>query len=138
MVKTALYRHFAAKPMPTQRFNSMWHAQEHYNSYTQPLINLVSAHLVARVRLCLFYIVFFFFYKLTTAEHSNLHNATLLRLFRSYVGENSRTFQDLILEFKDFSRMFGNRGLFKDLVTIKYKDFSRLCGPCPDLKPRPI
>ena len=56
------------------------------------------------------------FYKIKTEEHSNLHNAILLRRFRFYVGENSRTFQDSIVEFKDFSRIFGNPGLFKDLL----------------------
>ena len=87
-------------------------AQEHFNSYTQPLINLVSAHILARVRLCLFqlhnslqFVFVCLFYKIKTEEHSNLHNATLLRRFRFYVGENSRTFQDRIAEFKDFSRL---------------------------------
>ena len=67
-----------------------------------------------------FFAVFFFFvclfYKIKTEEHSNLRNATLLQRFRFYVGENSRTFQDRIVEFKDFSRIFGNPGLFKDLL----------------------
>ena len=97
----------------------MWHAQEHYNSYTQPLINLVSAHILGRVRFCLkFYIILciFFFYKIKTKEHPNLHDTTFLVLFRVYFGENSRTFQDLIVEFKDFSRIFGIQGLFKDLL----------------------
>ena len=31
--------------------------KEHFNSYTQPLINLVSAHILARVQLCLFYTI---------------------------------------------------------------------------------
>ena len=100
-------------------------AQEHFNSYTQPLINLVSAHILARVRLC-FFAVFLFvclfvchFYKIKTEEHGNLHHATLLRRFRFYVGENSRTFQDRIVEFKDFSRIFGNPGLFKDNYKIQ-------------------
>ena len=97
----------------------MRHAQEHYNSYTQPLINLVSAHILGRVRFCLkFYIILciFFVYKIKTKEHPNLHDTTFLVLFRVYVGENSRTFQDLIEEFKDFSRIFGIQGLFKDLL----------------------
>ena len=85
--------------------------KDHFNSYTQPLINLVSAHILARVRL-----VSFFTDKIKTEEHPNLHSATLLRRFRFYVGENSRTFQDRIVEFKDFSRIFGNPGLFKDLL----------------------
>ena len=65
---------------------------------------------------------FFFvchFYKIKTEEHLNLHNATLLRRFRFYVGENSRTFQDRIVEFKNFSRIFGNPGLFKDNYKIQ-------------------
>ena len=49
-------------------------------------------------------------------EHPNLHDTTFLVLFRVYVGENSRTFQDLNMEFKDFSRIFGIQGLFKDLL----------------------
>ena len=102
MLNKVLYRNGAS---------SMWHAQEHFNSYTQPIINLVSAHILARVWLCLFYTflaVFLFvclFYKIKTKEHSNLHKATLLRRFRFYVGE-----------IQGF--------------TIKYKDFSRLCEPC--------
>ena len=107
------------KPAPCGRCGM----KEHLNSYTQPLINLVSVHILAPVRLCLFYTIlssFFLlclFYKIKTEEHSNLHNATLLRLFRFYVvGENSRIFQDFIAEFKDFSRIFGNQGLFKDLL----------------------
>ena len=99
----------------------MWHAQEHCNSYTQPLINLVSAHILARVRLYFFtqffaVVFLFLFYKIKTKEHSNIHNATLLQRFRFYVEENSRTFQDRIVEFKDFSRIFDNPGLFKDLL----------------------
>ena len=68
--------------------------------------------------LCFFFafFLFVFFYKIRTEEHSNLHNATLLRRFGFYVGENSRTFQDRIVEFKDFSRIFGNPRLFKDLL----------------------
>ena len=95
-------------------------AQEHFNSYTQPLINLVSAHILARVRLCLFqlhnslqFVFVCLFYKIKTKEHSNLQNATLLRCFRFCVGENSRTFQDCIVEFKDFSRILDISGLFK-------------------------
>ena len=122
----------------------MWHAQEHYNSYTQPLINLVSAHILGRVRFCLkFYIILcIFFYKIKTKEHPNLHDTTFLVLFRVYVGENSRTFQDLIVEFKDFSRIYSKiQGLFKTVrtldttfkveensrtfqATIEFKDFS--------------
>ena len=49
-------------------------------------------------------------------EHSNIYSAAMLSLFRFYAGENSRTFQDLIVEFKDFSRIFGIQGLFKDLL----------------------
>ena len=99
----------------------MWHAQEHYNSYTQPLINLVSAHILGRVRFCLkFYIILcIFFYKIKTKEHPNLHDTTFLVLFRVYVGENSRTFQDLNMEFKDFSRIYS-----------KIQELSRLCKPC--------
>ena len=77
----------------------------------------MSAHILARVLLTS--LQFFFgcvFCKIKTKEHSNLHNATLVRRFRFYVGENSRTFQDRIVEFKDFSRIFGNPGLFKDLL----------------------
>ena len=104
----------------------MWHAQEHFNPYTQLLINLVSAHILARVWLCLFYTILcsFFssvclFYKIKTEEHSNLHNATLLRGFRFYVGENSRTFQEHFVEFKDFSRIYYKiQGLFKIVQTL--------------------
>ena len=100
----------------------MWHAQEHYNLYTQPLINLVSAHILGRVRFCLkFYIILciFFVYKIKTKEHPNLHDTTFLVLFRVYVGENSRTFQDLIVEFKDFSRIYSKiQGLFKTVRTL--------------------
>ena len=103
---------------PYCQASSMWHTQEHYNSYTQPLINMVSAHIVACAWPCVFLhnSSQLFFCKVKTKEHYNLHNATLLRLFRFYVGENSRTFQDLVLEFKDFSRIFGHRGLFKNLL----------------------
>ena len=99
----------------------MWHVQEHYNLYTQPLINLVSAHILGRVRFCLkFYIILcIFFYKIKTKEHPNLHDTTFLVLFRVYVGENSRTFQDLIVEFKDFSRIYSKiQGLFKTVRTL--------------------
>ena len=103
------------------QFSSMWHAQEHYNSHTQPLINLVSAHILGRVRFCLkFYIILcIFFYKIKTKEHPNLHDTFFLVLFRVYVGENSRTFQDLIVEFKDFSRIYSKiQGLFKTVRTL--------------------
>ena len=124
MVKTALSRHFAAKPTPTQHFNSVVSNQLHVACaralqliYTTADQSGVGSHSGLCSALPFLHTCsFFLFYKLTTEEHSNLHNATLLRLFRSYVGQNSRNFQDLILEFKDFSRMFGNQGLFKDLL----------------------
>ena len=107
----------------------MWHAQEHFNSYTQPLMNLVSALILARVQLFLFYAIlcsFCFSYKIKMEEYPNLHNATLLQCFRLYFGENSRTFQDLIVEFMNFSRIFGNPGLFKDFLkkTRTFQDFA--------------
>ena len=105
----------------------MWHAQERYNSYTQPLINLASAHIVACAWPCIFLTnssQFFFLCKVKTEEHYNLHNATSPRLFRFYVGENSRTFQDLLLEFKDFSRIFGKEGLYKTVWTTLSTSFS--------------
>ena len=74
--------------------------------------------LCSALLLCSFFFVCHF-YKIKTEEHRNLHNATLLRRFRFYVGENSRTFQDRIVEFKDFSRIFGNPGLFKDNYKIQ-------------------
>ena len=40
------------------------------------------------------------------------------------VEENSRTFQGLAQNFKDFSRKNGIQGL-----PLKFKDFSRLCEP---------
>ena len=68
----------------------------------------------------------FIFYKIRPEEHSNLHNATFLWCFRFYVKENSRTFQDLIVEVMNFSRIFGNPGLFKDLLkkTRTFQDFA--------------
>ena len=96
----------------------MWHAQEHYNSYTQPLINLVSAHILGRVRFCLkFYIILciFFFTKLKrkntlifTIQLSWYSSESMLAkiqgLFKT-LSWNSRTFQGFTLKFKDFSRL---------------------------------
>ena len=69
----------------------------------------------------------FFFYKVKTEEHYNFHNF-------------AATFQILCWrKFKDFSRPYiGIQGLLKDVwqsrtfqgLTLKYKDFSRLCEPC--------
>ena len=96
----------------------MWHAQEHYNLYTQPLINLVSAHILGRVRFCLkFYIILciFFFTKLKrkntlifTIQLSWYSSESMLAkiqgLFKT-LSWNSRTFQGFTLKFKDFSRL---------------------------------
>ena len=96
--------------------------KEHFNSYTQPLINLASAHILARffcTILCSFFLLCLF-YKIKTEEYSNLHNATLLRLFRFYVGENSMTFRGCIVEFKDFSRIYYKiQRLFKTVQTLQ-------------------
>ena len=61
-----------------------------------------------------------------------LHNSlqfffglSFLQRFRFYVGENSRTFQDCRVEFKDLSRIFGNPGLFKTSQTL-FKALSTL------------
>ena len=99
----------------------MWHAQEHYNLYTQPLINLVSAHILGRVRFCLkFYLILciFFFTKLKrkntlifTIQLSWYSSESMLAkiqgLFKT-LSRNSRTFQGF----------------------LAFKDFSRLCEPC--------
>ena len=113
----------------------MWHAQEHYNSYTQPLINLVLAHSLGRVRFCLKILhnsLHFFFTKLKW-KNTLIFTIQLswYWLFRVYVGENSRTFQDLIVDsrtfqgflaFKDSSRIYSKiQGLFKDLCAVKPK-----------------
>ena len=132
----------------------MWHAQEHYNSYTQPLINLVSAHILGRVRFCLkFYIILciFFFTKLKrkntlifTIQLSWYSSESMLAkiqgLFKT-LSRNSRTFQGF-LAFKDFSRIYSKiQRLFKTVrtldttfkveensrtfqATIEFKDFS--------------
>ena len=98
--------------------SSMWHAQEHYNSYTQLLINLVSAHILGRVRFCLkFYIILciFFFTKLKrkntlifTIQLSWYSSESMLAkiqgLFKT-LWWNSRTFQGFSLKFKYFSRL---------------------------------
>ena len=122
---------------PYCQASSMWYAQEHYNSYTQPLINLVSAHTVACAWPCVFLhnSSQFFFCKVKTKEHDNLHNATLLRLFRFYVGENSRTFQVLILNsrisqgffgIEDFSRTYYKiQGLFKTVRTMSQTQYAQ-------------
>ena len=91
----------------------MWHAQERFNSYSKPLMNLVSAHILARVRLYLFNSLQFFclFCKVKTEEHSKLHNATLLRTELQILCWG---------KFNDFSRIY---------YKILYKDFSRLCEP---------
>lgn len=88
-------------------FSSMWHVQEHYNSWTQQLINLVSAHTVTCAWPGVFLhnsLYFFFFCKVKTKEHYNLHIATLK------------------FEFSPTWKL--------QRLTIKYKDFSRLCEPC--------
>ena len=117
MVKTAFFRHFAAKQTPTQCVNSIMLSQLHVacTRAFQLIFNLVSAHILARVRLCLFYTILcsFFF------------GLSFLQRFRFYVGENSRTFQDCRVEFKDLSRIFGNPGLFKTSQTL-FKALSTL------------
>ena len=121
MVKTELSRHFAAKQTPTQHFNSVKSSQLHVacTRAFQLIYTTADQWLVFSFALFTqFFAVFFvcLFYKIKTEEHSNLHNATLLRRFRFYVWENSRTFQGRIVEFQDFLRIFGNPGLFKDLL----------------------
>ena len=140
MVKTALSMHFAAKQTPTQRFNSVMSSQlhvawkKHFNSYTQPLINLVSAHILACVRICLFYTIlcrFSFCVSFTKLKRKN----TLI--FKMQLCCNLQILCSG--RFKDFSRPYGGiQGLFKDFwqprtfqgFTLKFKDFSRLCEPC--------
>ena len=118
-------RHFAPKQMPTQRFDSVMSTQLHVACTREFQLIFETAdqsgfgsHFGSCSALPFqFFAVFLcLFCKIKTEEHSKLHNATLLRSFRFYVGENSRTFQDRIVEFKDFSRIFGNPGLFKDLL----------------------
>ena len=121
----------------------MWHEKVFQLIHTTAHQSGVSSHFGSCLALSFLHnsLQFFLlclFYKIKTEEHSNLQNATLLQRFRFYVREDSRTFQDRIVEFKDFSRIFGNPGLFKDFwqsrtfqgFTIEYKDFSRLCKPC--------
>ena len=126
MVKTALSRHFAAKQTLTQTLQlrnvkpAPCGTRAFQLIYTTPDKSGVGSHFgsCSALLLCSFFFVCHF-YKIKTEEHGNLHNATLLRRFRFYVGENSRTFQDRIVEFKDFSRIFGNPGLLKDNYKIQ-------------------
>ena len=119
MVKTALSRHLAAKQTLTQTLQPRNVKPAPCATRAFQLIHTtagqsgVSSHFgsCSALLLCSFILVCHF-YKIKTEEHGNLHNATLLRRFRFYFGENSRTFQDHIVEFKDFSRIFGNPGLF--------------------------
>ena len=106
------FQAFLQQKTPTkQRLDSvitscMWHAQEHHKSYTQPLVNLVSARSLAHV---------VGYFHNTKRKNTLTHTMQLFfDSYRFYVGENSRTFQDLIKEFKDFSSMYGIQGLFKD------------------------
>ena len=91
MVKTALSWHFAAKQMPTQRFN--WMSSRLHVAcaiafqliYTTTDQSGASSHFGKSLALPFFtqfFAFFFFFYKIKTEEHSNLHNATLLQRFR--------------------------------------------------------
>ena len=128
MVTTALSRHFAAKQTPAQRLNTVISSQLHAPCprafqliYTTADQSGFATHFGSCLDLPFLHISlqFFFvclFYIIRTEEHSNLHNATLLRRFRFFVGENLRTFQDRIMEFKDFSRIYGNPGVFKDFL----------------------
>ena len=103
----------------------MWHAQERFNSYSKPLINLVSAHILACVRLCLFNSFQFFFVFFAKLKQKNTLNFTM---------------QQILCwgKFKDFSRPYsGIQGLFKNFwqsrtfqgFTIKYKTFQDCANP---------
>ena len=101
MVKTAFSRHFAAKQTPTQRFNSVMSSQLIHTTADQ---SGVGSHFGSCLALpflhnSLQFFLLLFFYKIKTEEHSNLNNATSLCCGK----------------FKDFSRILGNPGLFKDL-----------------------
>ena len=55
----------------------MWHAQERFNSYSKPLINLVSVHILAHVRLCLFNSLQFFCVFFAKLKQKNTLNFTM-------------------------------------------------------------
>ena len=109
MVETALSRHFAAKQTATQRFNSVMSSQLHVACtrafqliYTTTDQSGAGSHFGSCSALP---------FLLNSLQ---LHNATLMRRFRFYVGK-----------FKDFSRPYsGIQGLFKDFFAIQ--DFSRI------------
>ena len=112
----------------------MWHAQEHFNLYTQPLINLVLAHILASVRLCLFFTQFFAVFCLFVFFTKLKWKNTLIFTIPLYCDA-----LDSMGKFKAFPRPYsGIQGLFKEFwksrtlhgFTTKYKDFSRLCEPC--------
>ena len=99
----------------------MWHAQEHFNSCTQLLVNLELPHILTGVRLCLFYGILCGFFCLSffmrlSCDTSDSMLGKIQGLLKT-VQWNSRTFQEVWQ-----SRTF--RGF-----TIKYKDFSRLREP---------
>ena len=122
----------------------MRHAQEHYNSYTQPLINLVSAHILGRVRFCLkFYIILciFFFTKLKrkntlifTIQLSWYSSESMLGkiqgLFKTLTW-NSRTFQGFTLKFKNFQDCANPAATFCDLSIFSIGAILSGSGPIP-------
>ena len=112
MVKTALSRHFAAKQIPTQRFNSVMSSQLHvaYTRvfqliYTTADQSGVSSHF-GFAFFTQFIAVFFLFF--TKLKWKN----TLIFTMHYFVA----TLQILCWgKFKDFSRLYsGIQGLFKD------------------------
>ena len=131
MVKTVLSRHFAAKQTPSQLHVACTRAfQIIFKTADQSGVGSYfgSCSALPFLHNSLQFFCQLSFCKIKMEEHSNLHNATLLRLFRFCWGK-----------FKDFSRPYsGIQGLFKDFwqsrtfqgFTTKYKDFSRLCEPC--------
>ena len=90
----------------------MWHAQEHFNLYTQPLINLVLAHILASVRLCLFFTQFFAVFCLFVFFTKLKWKNTLIFTIPLYCDA-----LDSMGKFKAFPRPYsGIQGLFKDFL----------------------
>ena len=105
----------------------MWHAQECFNSYSKPLINLVSAHILARVRLCLLHSLQFFCVFFAKLKQKNTLNFTMqfcCEASDSMLGKIKGLYSGIQGLFKDFWQSWT----FQEF-TIKYKDFSRLYEP---------
>ena len=128
MVKTALSSHFAAKqtlrqtlqlrnvkPAPFSILKSIsTHIHNRWSVWCRLTFWLVFGFASLQ-----FFFLFVIFTKLKWKNTVIFTMQLCCDASDSMLGKISRTFQDCIVEFKDFSRIFGNPGLFKENYKIQ-------------------